>query len=139
MASIDFIPGQEEENMHYVLEHQAGAYAQGPAEIVSLIREWLQPDDNTLKEMAANAAGLAQPQATLNIARRLRHILTEKQVSHPISPVPDTHSRSARSEHRPRASRLLWRSAWATRAGINCEPDPERSNCRRSAGTPRRI
>ncbi len=85
-----FIPGQEEGNVHYVLEHQAGAYAPEPAKIVSLIQEWLQPGDDTLSQMAANAAALARPEAAMIIAQRLHHILIEKQASLPISVRVDT-------------------------------------------------
>lgn len=85
-----FIPGQEEGNVQYVLEHQAGAYAPDPAKIVSLIRKWLQPSDDTLSQMAANAAALARPEAAMIIAQRLRHILIEKQASLPISVRVDT-------------------------------------------------
>lgn len=81
-----FIPGQEEGNVRYVLEHQAGAYAPDPAEIASLLREWLQPGDDTLREMASNAATLARPEAALVIARRLNHLLTERAASRPIPP-----------------------------------------------------
>jgi 1,2-diacylglycerol 3-beta-galactosyltransferase len=85
-----FIPGQEEGNVHYVLEHRAGAYAPDPAKIVSLIREWLQPSNDTLSQMAANAATLARPEAAMTIAQRLHHLLIKPQTSHPLSPQIDT-------------------------------------------------
>jgi 1,2-diacylglycerol 3-beta-galactosyltransferase len=85
-----FIPGQEEGNIHYVLEHRAGAYAPEPASIVSLIQEWLQPEDDTLYQMAANAATLARPEAAMIIAQRLHHLLIEQQASHALSPQIDT-------------------------------------------------
>jgi len=80
-----FIPGQEEGNVDYTLEHQAGVYASDPAEIGHLIREWLRPGDETLSQMAANAAGLARPEAALVIAQRLHHLLTHKSAKHPIA------------------------------------------------------
>jgi 1,2-diacylglycerol 3-beta-galactosyltransferase len=73
-----FIPGQEEGNVHYVLEHRAGAYAPSPTQITSLIRKWLQPENGTLREMAANASALARPEAALTIAQRLRQLLAEE-------------------------------------------------------------
>jgi len=85
-----FIPGQEEGNVHYVLEHQAGAYAPDPAKIVFLIREWLQPDDDTLSQMAANAAVLARPEAAMIIARRLHHLLIKNKASLPLPVRVDT-------------------------------------------------
>lgn len=81
-----FIPGQEESNVDYVLAHQAGAYVPEPDKIASLIQEWLQPGNDTLKQMAANAAALARPRATLIIARQLYHLLIEREASRPISP-----------------------------------------------------
>jgi 1,2-diacylglycerol 3-beta-galactosyltransferase len=81
----DFIPGQEEGNVHYVLEHQAGVYAPDPAKIVFLIRKWLQPDDDTLGQMAANAAALARPEAAMIIAQRLHGLLLENKASLPFS------------------------------------------------------
>jgi 1,2-diacylglycerol 3-beta-galactosyltransferase len=80
-----FVPGQEEGNVDYVLEHKAGTYASDPAEIARLIREWLCPGDDTLKQMAANATALARPEAALVIAQRLHHLLIKKQAKHPIT------------------------------------------------------
>jgi 1,2-diacylglycerol 3-beta-galactosyltransferase len=80
-----FIPGQEEGNVRYVLEHQAGAYAPDPTKIVSLIRKWLQPDVDTLKRMATNGAALARPEAALTIAQRLRSLLITGHARHPLS------------------------------------------------------
>jgi 1,2-diacylglycerol 3-beta-galactosyltransferase len=74
-----FIPGQEEGNVRYVLEHRAGSYAPTPAQVASLVREWLQPDNHMLREMAANASALARPDAALVIAQRLHHLLFEKR------------------------------------------------------------
>jgi 1,2-diacylglycerol 3-beta-galactosyltransferase len=87
---FDFIPGQEEDNVRYVLEHQAGVYAPTPGEITRLIQEWLQPDSDTLKQMVIKSAGLARPDAALVIAQRLHQLLNEKRARRPISPCPDT-------------------------------------------------
>jgi 1,2-diacylglycerol 3-beta-galactosyltransferase len=81
-----FIPGQEEGNVRHVLEHQAGVYTPAPDEIAHRIREWLQPGDDTLRQMANNAAALARPEAALTIAQRLYRLLFEKQVTRPITP-----------------------------------------------------
>lgn len=75
---FSFIPGQEEGNVDYVLEHKAGAYASDPAEIGCLIQQWLKPNNCQLRQMATNAAALARPQASLTIARRLHRLLHEK-------------------------------------------------------------
>jgi UDP:flavonoid glycosyltransferase YjiC (YdhE family) len=118
----DFIPGQEEGNVHYVLEHLAGAYAPDPAKIVSRLRKWLHPDDNTLSQMAANAAALARPEAALIVAQRLHHLLIEKPASHPTSPMSDSLCHPARTWSNDQASRSnswrgLRRSTWPQFSG----------------------
>jgi 1,2-diacylglycerol 3-beta-galactosyltransferase len=66
-----YIPGQERGNVDYVLKNEAGAYAEEPLEIAGLIGTWLQPENTELAQMKQNAARLARPQASLNIARLL--------------------------------------------------------------------
>jgi 1,2-diacylglycerol 3-beta-galactosyltransferase len=70
-----YIPGQEEGNVRYVLEHGAGAYAADPLEIARIAREWLQPGNKSLEQVFANAAALARPDAALVIAQRLYSML----------------------------------------------------------------
>ena len=70
-----YIPGQEEDNVRYVLEQQAGAYATDPIEIASIVRKWLYPGDQLLEQVVANASALAKPGAAATIARRLYAIL----------------------------------------------------------------
>lgn len=72
---FSFIPGQEEGNVKYVQAHQAGAYAQEPGEIVDVVRAWLDPENDRLKQVVANASALACPDAVLVIAERLYRIL----------------------------------------------------------------
>jgi 1,2-diacylglycerol 3-beta-galactosyltransferase len=66
-----YIPGQERGNVDYVLENEAGAYAEEPAEIARLVDNWLRPDNDLLAQMKQNAVRLARPQASLEIARLL--------------------------------------------------------------------
>ncbi len=70
-----YIPGQEEGNIHYVQESQAGVYIPEPEKIAELIAEWLQPGNPTLAEMAKNAKKLARPEAALLIARRIYELI----------------------------------------------------------------
>lgn len=63
-----YIPGQETGNVAYVQENGAGAYTENPADIAALVRRWMTPDNAALKHMAENAARLARPQASLEIA-----------------------------------------------------------------------
>lgn len=66
-----YIPGQERGNVDYVLDNKAGAYAEEPREIARLAAAWLEPDNETLARMQENAAQLARPHASLEIARLL--------------------------------------------------------------------
>jgi 1,2-diacylglycerol 3-beta-galactosyltransferase len=77
-----YIPGQEHGNVQYVLERQAGAHATTPAEIAQIAREWLQPGNETLAQVVANARALARPRAIQEIAQRL-HSLLQVQPSLP--------------------------------------------------------
>jgi 1,2-diacylglycerol 3-beta-galactosyltransferase len=78
---FDFIPGQEEDNVSYVVEHNAGVYAPNPDRIGDLLQEWLRPDNPTLAQMARNAARLARPEAALTIARRVYALARPRQWS----------------------------------------------------------
>jgi 1,2-diacylglycerol 3-beta-galactosyltransferase len=74
-----YIPGQEEGNVAYVQAHQAGAYAEAPEAIASLISTWLTPGNPALAEMASQAARLARPQAALAIAAQACELLLAEQ------------------------------------------------------------
>jgi 1,2-diacylglycerol 3-beta-galactosyltransferase len=63
------IPYQEDRNIAYVVENGIGQLAEKPGEIANLLREWLQPGNEKLGRMARNARRLAQPEATLEVAR----------------------------------------------------------------------
>ncbi|MCB0210785.1 MAG: galactosyldiacylglycerol synthase [Anaerolineae bacterium] len=68
---LGYIPGQETGNVAYVQEHEAGVYARKPLDIAHLICEWMTPGNPTLQYMSRNAARLARPQASLQIANEL--------------------------------------------------------------------
>lgn len=74
-----FIPGQEEGNVTYVLQNEAGAYAESPAEIAQLTARWFEPGNSTLQTMAANAARLARPEASLEIARQICDLIPQRE------------------------------------------------------------
>jgi 1,2-diacylglycerol 3-beta-galactosyltransferase len=78
-----YIPGQEEGNVSYVLEHNAGAFATDPLEIARIIRKWLEPGSQELDRVVANAAALARPNAALVIAQRLYALLERYPVFGP--------------------------------------------------------
>jgi 1,2-diacylglycerol 3-beta-galactosyltransferase len=68
---FDYIHGQEEGNVEYVVKHNAGAYVTEPKEIATLLSAWLTPNNPQLIEMTQNAARLARPEAALTIAHRI--------------------------------------------------------------------
>ena len=72
------IPGQEVGNVEYVQKHNAGAYAEEPEQIARLVQTWLDPQNNALSQMSANAARLARPNAALDIANEVCHLLEKK-------------------------------------------------------------
>ena len=62
-----FIPGQEEGNIPYVVEHGAGVYEPSQGQIAALVARWFSPDDHTLVEMARRAKTLGRPDAASTI------------------------------------------------------------------------
>ncbi len=68
---FDFIPGQENANVDYVVNHNAGVYVTDPEKIATLLSEWLTPNNLKLATMTQNAARLAHPEAAATIARHI--------------------------------------------------------------------
>jgi 1,2-diacylglycerol 3-beta-galactosyltransferase len=68
---FDYIPGQEEANVHYVINNNAGVYVSDSKKIATLLAEWLTPNNSKLVEMTKNASRLARPNSALIIARRV--------------------------------------------------------------------
>lgn len=66
-----YIPGQEEGNVHYVRQNQAGVYEEDPQAIAQLIANWFGRESRVLAQMAGQSARLARPEAALEIARVL--------------------------------------------------------------------
>ena len=70
-----FIPGQEEGNVPFVVEHGAGVYVEEPAEIARLVAEWLRPGNPALAEMAARAKALGRPAAADQVVEEVLRLL----------------------------------------------------------------
>jgi 1,2-diacylglycerol 3-beta-galactosyltransferase len=66
----DFMPGQEEGNVTYVVEEGAGLYPPGPEQVVNTLRKWLQRPE-IRQQVAAASLRLARPDASRRIARVL--------------------------------------------------------------------
>jgi len=70
-----FIPGQEEGNVPFVVEHGAGVYVEKPTEIARRVGEWLRPGNPMLAQMAARARALGRPAAAEEIAEEILRLL----------------------------------------------------------------
>jgi len=70
-----FIPGQEEGNVPFVVEHGVGVYVEKPTEIARRVGEWLRPGNPMLVDMAARARALGRPAAAEEIAEEILRLL----------------------------------------------------------------
>lgn len=68
MIISDAIPGQEEGNVTYVVENNAGAYAPEPRQVAETVARWLAEGTENLAQLAANARSIANPNAVWEIA-----------------------------------------------------------------------
>lgn len=70
----DAVPGQEEGNVHYVVEKGAGAWCPTPAAVLKQLRTWIaQPAD--LAAARRSSQSLARPDSAVEIARIVRQFL----------------------------------------------------------------
>ena len=68
---IDYLPGQEEGNVRFLLSHQAGAFVQNVGEFRAMIDYWLQEDASRLSQVARASAALGHPEAAMTVARAI--------------------------------------------------------------------
>jgi len=68
---INHIPGQEEGNIRYILENQAGAMAENPGDFYRLMKSWLSNEQRLLRVAARNSQRLGRPDAAFLIADAL--------------------------------------------------------------------
>jgi len=68
---IDYLPGQEEGNVQFILDHQAGKVMINPEDFSRQVVEWLEDDQRLLKEISSNARRCGHPDAALVIADAL--------------------------------------------------------------------
>jgi 1,2-diacylglycerol 3-beta-galactosyltransferase len=69
MIIAEALPGQEQGNVRFLVENQAGAWAPGPTEVLATTLSWLRDDCKQLNEMQHRAQNLGKPQAAYNIAK----------------------------------------------------------------------
>lgn len=75
MLLSGYIPGQETGNVAFVVENGVGAFSQQPAEIATIVRDWLAPGNPALTAMQQKARELARHRAALEIAQALGDLL----------------------------------------------------------------
>lgn len=70
-----FIPGQEEGNVPYVLDHHLGVYHTTPREIATTVRRWFCEDPEEFEQIRATVHAFARPQATMEIIHSIGELL----------------------------------------------------------------
>lgn len=83
MIISDAIPGQEEGNVTYVVENNAGTYAPDPAEVADVVEDWLNRGEEGLRELAFNARSIANPDAVWEIAEDVWHWANQPRIVNP--------------------------------------------------------
>jgi 1,2-diacylglycerol 3-beta-galactosyltransferase len=68
---IDHLPGQEEGNVRYILDQQAGALVECPDQFFNVLKSWLENDQILLKAIAGNSRSSGHPEAASVIANAL--------------------------------------------------------------------
>jgi len=76
---IDYLPGQEEGNVRFLLSHQAGALVQNVGEFRAMTTYWLQEDGLRLSQVARASAGLGHPEAALVVAKAMWEAVIPQQ------------------------------------------------------------
>lgn len=68
------MPGQEDGNVDYVVDKDAGVWAPYPEQVVATLRYWLDHPE-VFEHVAATSKSLAKPDASRDIARRIIEIV----------------------------------------------------------------
>lgn len=70
----DYLPGQEEDNVTYILEQEAGVWAPKSSQINETLQRWLD-DPTSYAQVVQNCTRLAHPEAAENIASQLAELI----------------------------------------------------------------
>ena len=68
---IDYLPGQEEGNVDFILDNDAGVIAETPEIFYQTVASWLKEHQKRLTARAQNARALGRPDAAIVIANAL--------------------------------------------------------------------
>jgi 1,2-diacylglycerol 3-beta-galactosyltransferase len=74
---VDFIPGQEEGNVNYILDHGAGELCDTPEKAVRTLDMWLEDAGARLSQVRTNAARAGQAEAAMMIAEKAWELVSE--------------------------------------------------------------
>ncbi len=74
-----YIPGQEEGNVPYVVDHEVGLYSEDPPEIAALVSRWFGPERGELAHMSQRARQLSRADAVYDIVHEIAALLTQVQ------------------------------------------------------------
>jgi 1,2-diacylglycerol 3-beta-galactosyltransferase len=75
-----FIPGQENGNVTWVQQHNAGLFVPDMAQAARLVGEWLKAGNPQLAEMAARARAIAQPDAASQVVQTALELLRRNPI-----------------------------------------------------------
>ena len=68
---IHHLPGQEEGNVQFVLDHHVGVFAEEPAEFARVVDRWLGDQKGQMKAIAENSRRLGHPDSAMIVASSL--------------------------------------------------------------------
>lgn len=74
-----YIPGQEEGNVPFVVDHGVGAYTEDPAEMAQIVSRWFGPGQDELDQMTQRAKALGHPHSSLEIVEDIASLLEEQR------------------------------------------------------------
>jgi 1,2-diacylglycerol 3-beta-galactosyltransferase len=80
MILSDAIPGQEDGNVQYVVENDAGVFAPGPEKVIAAVKEFLEQGPEKLAQSAENAKRIARPDAVWEIADEVWDLANEPRI-----------------------------------------------------------
>jgi 1,2-diacylglycerol 3-beta-galactosyltransferase len=82
---INNLPGQEEGNVRYILENNAGIQASTPAELIPIMNSWLSDGQSNLNTIKNNSCRLGHPSAAVSVSESLWQAASTNAVSEPFT------------------------------------------------------